>query len=137
MVVVVMVVVMVVLVVREWRLLTWAQVLLCSSCLILAGGGLWSPPSQEPPSPRPSSSLTWLAYSEVCLGSSGHLTTGEAAVCQHFTGLGVTWAGQVTRLHIKQRTNTLETFLHYIPHNIRAWTNVDCILGHRSDIRAY
>ena len=123
----------VMVVMREWKILTWRQVLLCSSCLLLAGVSQCSLPHLSP-SPRPASSLTWLTYSEVCRGSSGRLTTDLTTTCQDFTGLGVQWSGQVTRLHISQRTNTLETFLDFIPDTIRDWSNVDCVLGTRSDI---
>ena len=120
--------------VREWRLLSWSQLLLCCSCLLLAGGGQTvSPPAWPSPVTRPVSSLTWSEYSQVCPpGSSAGLNTGgEAVTCRHFTGLGVQWSGQVTGIEMRERTNTVETFLNMIPDNIRVWTNVDCVLGER------
>ena len=114
-------------VVREWRLLSWSQLLLCCACLLSAGGGLTSPP-------RPVSSLSWSEWRQVCPGpQSGGLSVEEAAVCQHFTGLGVSWEGRVTSIQFRERTNTLETFLNILPDSVRVWTNVDCVLGSRSD----
>ena len=92
-----------------------------------------SGPAWPSPSTRPASSLTWSEYSQVCPpGTSGGLNTGgEAATCHHFTGLGVQWSGQVTRIQMRERTNTVETFLNMIPDNMRVWSNVDCVLGNR------
>ena len=79
---------------------------------------------------RPVSSLSWPQYRAACLARD--LTLGERETCQHFTGLQVQWSGHLTRLQVRERTNTLETFVNMIPDPVREWSNVDCVLGDRS-----
>jgi len=96
---------------KKHRLLAIILLLVRSSTLI-------------PEEPRSVSALSWLEFQAACVKPS---SISVSATCDHLTGVGVEWRGEVVDVKVLHKQNIPDTFVSYLPRRVGGW--IVCWLG--------